>query len=199
MRRGLAISIPFFTGFGGFLFVYAVAMQTFLDWSPVRAGLAIAPLAVAFLIASLLTTRLLARFGRRVMTVGGGLLFTGLVVMAAVAGSSWPEVSALQLIPAMLLVGFGQGLIASPMFGVILSEVPVASAGVASGVLSTTQQISLALGTGLMGTLYASVSSPGSLGAGDGFAALVAVDALLAVVITVLTTRLPDPRAASAT
>ena len=34
----------------------------------------------------------------------------------------------------------------SPLFGVVLSEVPPASAGAASGVLTTTQQVALALG-----------------------------------------------------
>lgn len=54
---------------------------------------AIAPLAAAFLFASLTTSRLLARSGHHMLT----------------AGASWPHVSALALAPGFVVVGLGQG------------------------------------------------------------------------------------------
>jgi MFS family permease len=193
MRRGLGIAVPFFAGFSGFLFVYALATQEVLHWSALHAGIGLLPLAVAFLLASLTTSRLLARYGSRIMTVGGALQVVGLTAVAVTAGLTWPHVSAWTLAPSFVLVGLAQGLLASPMFGVILSEVPVESAGIGSGVLSTTQQISLALGASALGTLFLSGSNPG-----HAFVLLVAIDAVLAALITVLTTRLPDPRQATA-
>ena len=47
---------------------------------------------------------------------------------------------------------------------VVLSEVPVAEAGVGSGVLTTTQQVSLAIGVATLGTLFVSLASAGSRG-----------------------------------
>ena len=57
MAAGLALAVPFFVGFGGFMFVYAIAVQGVLGWSPLKAGAALTPMAVAFFVASLLTSR----------------------------------------------------------------------------------------------------------------------------------------------
>ena len=80
------------------------------------------------------------------------------------------------------------------MFGVILSEVPVATAGVGCGVLATTQQTSFALGTGLLGTLFVSLAASSSVGPAAAFRVLVGIDAAPALLIIGLSTRLPDPR-----
>jgi hypothetical protein len=47
---------------------------------------------------------------------------------------------------------------------VVLSEVAAAEAGVGSGVLTTTQQVSLALGVASLGTLFSALQSAGRLG-----------------------------------
>jgi MFS family permease len=198
MRRGLVTIVPFFAGFSGFLFVYALGTQEVLRWSALHAGLGLLPLAVAFLGASLVTSRLLVRYGRRVMTVGASLQSLGLLGVVLVTASTWPHVSAVTLAAPFIVVGLGQGLVASPMFGVVLSEVPIASAGVGSGVLATTQQISLALGASVFGTTFLTVAGPTSAHAGFAFALMVGIDAVLAVGITLLSTRLPDPRYAAA-
>lgn len=77
MRRGLLLAVPFFAGFGAFMFVYALVTQDRLGWSPLVAGLALAPLAATFLCASLLMPRLVARFA--VIGLGQGLVMPALV------------------------------------------------------------------------------------------------------------------------
>src|SRR4051794_28239321 len=52
MRRGLIVAAPFFAGFAAFMFVYALTAQEALHWSAVKAGLALVPMAGAFLVAS---------------------------------------------------------------------------------------------------------------------------------------------------
>lgn len=49
LRRGLALVLPFSIGFGGFMFVIAIAMQQGLRMTAVAAGVALVPCAVAFL------------------------------------------------------------------------------------------------------------------------------------------------------
>ncbi len=109
--------------------------------------------------------------------------------MAAV----WPHPSLLSVGPGFLVVGIGQGLIMSPLMGVVLSEVPQHAAGVGSGVLATTQQSSLALGVATVGTLYLTLAPLARLGALD--AALVVLGILVGVALTVsaLSRRLPNP------
>lgn len=71
LRRGLALVVPFSIGFGGFMFVIAVALQQGLRMGPAAAGLSLAPMALAFFGASLAGPRLIRRYGTRVVTAGG--------------------------------------------------------------------------------------------------------------------------------
>src|SRR5205823_9973923 len=146
MQRGLAIAVPFFAGFGAFMFVCAISLQQGAHLTPLRAGLALVPMALTFLFASLTTARLTARYGRRVLSAGAVLQAVGLVGLAGTLFAAWPDVNVLRLAPAMAVAGFGQGLVMSPLFGFVLAGVPDARAGVGSGVLATTQQTALALG-----------------------------------------------------
>ena len=50
----------------------------------------------------------------------------------------------------------------SPLFGVVLSEVPAAVAGRGSGVLTTTQQTALALGVATLGSLFLALAADGT-------------------------------------
>ena len=51
MRRGLLLAVPFFTGFGGFMFVYALTLQDGTGASALTAGLILVPMAAGFLAA----------------------------------------------------------------------------------------------------------------------------------------------------
>lgn len=105
MRRGLLLAVPFFAGFGAFMFVYALVTQDRLGWSPLVAGLALAPLAATFLCASLLMPRLVARFGRTVITDGALLQLAGLVGLIGSLSAAWPGVGAADLVAADLVFG----------------------------------------------------------------------------------------------
>ncbi|WP_435156564.1 MFS transporter [Amycolatopsis sacchari] len=188
MRRGLGIAAPFFVGFGGFLFVYALTLQDGLHLGPLESGLALTPLAVAFLGASLLSSRLVARFGHRVVVLGASTQLLGLLTLVATVLLAWPDVNALALVPGTLLCGIGQGLTAPTMFRVILSRVPASSAGVGSGMLTTTQQTCLALGVALLGTLFSAFDFE------RGLVTVTLVQALLVAGIAFAARRLPDPR-----
>jgi hypothetical protein len=157
--------IPFFATFGAFMFVYALLIQGSLGFGPMRAGVALAPLAVTFLAASLATTRLVARYGRAVIGAGALLQLVGLLMVIGVLLQWWPQITVLDLLPGFAIMGAGQGLIMSPLVRVVLSDVPVESAGAGSGVLTTTQQTSLALGVATIGSAFISLSPADRLGA----------------------------------
>ena len=158
MRRGLPLAGAFFAGFGAFLFVYALLAQGQLGFSPLKAGLALTPMAISFLGASLLMPLLVPRFGRTVITAGAAIQFFGLALLIATLESAWPTVGAGQLAGGLLVLGFGQGLVMPALIRVVLSEVPVSEAGVGSGALTTTQQVSLAMGVATLGTLFVTLA-----------------------------------------
>jgi EmrB/QacA subfamily drug resistance transporter len=193
MRRGLVLAVPFFAGFGAFMFVSALALQRGLGFSPLRSGLALVPMAVAFLLASLSTARLAARYGRRVLAAGGLLQAVGLAGLALTLLSDWPHIDPLNLAPAMIVAGVGQGFIMPLLFSFVLAGVPAVRAGVGSGILTTTQQTALALGVATLGSLFLSLSAPGSLGVEDAFVVVLAVQTAVAVGLVFGSRLLPEP------
>ncbi|MGV9886406.1 MFS transporter [Streptomyces sp. NPDC003395] len=158
LRRGLVLILPFSIGFSGFMFVVAIALQQGAGLGPVAAGLALAPLAVTFFFTSLAGPRLVARHGTRVVTAGAVLQGAGLALIALAAWRSWPHLGVLELLPGGAVAGVGQALQLPVIYRVVLSEVPPARAGVGSGVMTTTQQASLALGVATLGTLFLSLT-----------------------------------------
>jgi hypothetical protein len=91
----------------------------------------------------------------------------------------------------LAFVGFGQGLVLSPLFGVIVSRVPLNEAGIASGVLVTTQQISLALGVATLGNLFLSTSSGHGISMGAAWAIVLGIQAAVGMAFAALSQALP--------
>jgi len=197
MRFGMLAAIPVFAGFGGFMFVFALVFQTGLHFSPLTAGLALTPAAVGFLAMSLQTSRLVARYGRRVLLVGAFVQGVGLLGLVLTLLSAWPDVTVFDLAPGAFVYGVGQGAIGPVLFRVILSGVPTEAAGAGSGVLTTTQQTSIALGVATLGSLFVALAGPAALGMRDALVLVILLMTALSVVIGFLVTRLPDPRQAA--
>jgi MFS family permease len=191
MRLGLALAIPFFASFGGFMFLYAVVTQSYLGLSALAAGATLAPLAAAFCAASLVTARAVVRYGRAVISVGAGLQALGYSGLLVVLATTWPHPSIWAAMPALVVAGFGQGLVVSPLLRVILSEVPTPRAGAGAGVLATGQQTSLALGVALIGSLFSAlISVVGVKGSALGVIGIVIATAC---VVAFASRRLPNP------
>jgi MFS family permease len=154
LRHGLALIVPFSIGFSGFMFVIALALQEGARLGPVPAGLALAPMAVAFLFVSLAGPRLIGRYGTRVITAGAVVQGVGVLLIALAAWRDWPRLDFGSLLPGAAVAGAGQALQLPNVLRIVMSEVPPARAGVGSGVMVTTQQSALALGVATIGTLF---------------------------------------------
>ncbi|MEV5774349.1 MFS transporter [Streptomyces antimycoticus] len=191
LRRGLPMVVPFSIGFGGFMFVIAVALQQGLRYGPVEAGLALAPMATTFFVASLMGPRLVGRYGSRVVTAGGLIQAVGIAMLMVAVWRDWPDLSLAGLLPGVALAGFGQGLQLPVLIRIVLADVPNERAGVGSGVMVTTQQSALALGVATLGTLFLSLEP--SMGMGD--ALVITLAAQLAAIALTLLLSLRLPRA----
>ncbi|HEX4724363.1 MAG TPA: MFS transporter [Pseudonocardiaceae bacterium] len=184
MRQGLALAVPFFTSFGGFMFVYAVTLQDALHMGPFAAGLALTPLAVGFFVVSLISSRLVTRFGSRIVGYGATIQAIGLVTLIATTLLTWPHLTTLDLTPGLALMGIGNAMTMTTLFRVVLSGVPAERAGVGSGALATTQQTALALGVAVLGTAFASLAT--HLGTRDSFVLILGVMLAIALLISAL-------------
>jgi len=190
VRFGLAMAAPFFAGFGGFMFVYALALQDGAHFSPLHTGLTLLPMAAGFVVSSLAMPRLVARYERRVITVGALVQAVGLVSMGVVVLATWPVLPFAAWAVPVFVTGVGQGLVMVPLFRLILSGVPARQAGVGSGVLTTTQQASLAIGVAVIGSLYLTLSPAGHLGQKWSVVLTLGVLLVVAVVVSVMSRHL---------
>lgn len=157
MRAGLPAAFVFFVACGGFMFTTAVVLQRGLGADPMTAGLALAPYALGFLLVSVSARPLVTRFGSAMIVTGAALSSAALVGMAVQFATGAIGPVPLGAAPVMALSGIGQGMVMIPLFGVVLAGVPAARAGLASGVLTTTQQVGLGLGAAGLGVLLFTV------------------------------------------
>lgn len=192
VRRGLAIVLPFFGGAGGFFFNYTLLTQQGMAATPLMAGLSLAVMTTGFFAAAMTTTRLTRRLsGPRVITAGAATQGLGLATIATTVLAGGPDLTIPTLLPGLVVAGFGQGLVVGPLFGTILSQVETARAGVGSGVLVTTQQLALALGVALLGSLFLGLDALTNVSMGQAFALVLVIQLAAAIYIGLLSRRLP--------
>lgn len=202
MRRGLPVAAGFFSVFGAFMFVFALAAQDGLGLTSLAAGVAITPVCVAYFATSFVVPRLLARFGRRVLTAGLAVEAVGFAGVLAVVltrwdvlrgGASHPAASVaaavVLVVAALIVVGIGQAFCVGSLFRLVLSEVLPEAAGVGSGVVVTTQQTSMAIGVALLGSVFTSVAAGSML---TGVAVALAVMLGLTALLAAFSVRLPS-------
>ncbi len=154
MRLGLLTAVCYFTTFGGFMFVFALATQGDAHLTPLMGGLTLLPLAAAFMVVSASFPRIERRWGSRTLVAGWAIQLVGYAALAGVVAEVWPHVTPLNLALPMAVAGTGGALVMTPLFGLVLSQVPPEQAGLGSGILITAQQTCLSLGAALVGTVY---------------------------------------------
>jgi len=158
-RVGMPLSMVFFAGVPAFFFTFSLYLQVGQGFSALRSGLTTIPFAIASAVLSSRSAVLARRLGRTVLLVGCLLIALGmavaLVTVTLVGDSAHPW----QFIPAFVLAGAGLGCFAAPNTTVILDGVPTRSAGQASGLLATSQQVGGAVGVALAGIVFFGVLS----------------------------------------
>ncbi len=142
-------------GMLGFFFMNSLYMQRVLGLDPLRIGLAFLPVAVTIGLLSVgLSARLTTRFGaRRVLYPALVLMGTGLALYMRLPVHSAYFVD---LLPGMLLLGVGAGLVFPSLATLAMSSATESDSGLASGLLNTTAQVGGALGLAVLATLAAS-------------------------------------------
>lgn len=164
---GLFSGTCFFNGTAAFFLVSTVFLQNGLGFSPREAGLTFAWFAIAFLGSSLASVRIQPRLGSRIINLGAALMITGLTSLLLITAWRGASLGGLELAPALLVYGTGQGFVMPTLVSTILINIKGHDAGSASGVLSTVQQASFATGVAVIGTVFFSVL--GTLTSTDAF------------------------------
>ena len=149
-----AVTITFFALFG-FIFLVTQYFQFVRGYGTLSTGARILPVALSIAVASVVGAQLAPRIGTKVV-VTTGLVFFGtafLWISTIAVDTSYPHV----VVPQMVLMGLGMGLISTPATESILLVLPPARAGVGSAVNDATRELGGTLGVAVVGSLFASV------------------------------------------
>lgn len=190
-------------GMFAWFFLAALYLQLVLGYGPLEVGLSFLPSNIIMALFSIgLSAKLVMRFGiRTCLTVGLSLVTLGLLlfVRLPVDGQFVRDV-----LPSMILLGFGAGISFNPMLLAAMSDVAPEESGLASGVVNTAFMMGGALGLAVLASVASAhtgaLLKEGSvqavaLTAGYHRAFLLGgVFALLAAVVTGLYLRIPKEK-----
>jgi len=184
--RGLMVVGMYSTFFIGVLY-----FQHVLGYDPIATGLAFLPqtLMVAVMSAGL-TARIMARLGARTTALGG--LVVVAVGLALFVGSGPGTAYFPQIFGAVLLIGFGAATAFTPLLTIALAGVPAKDAGIGSGIVNVSQQVSGVLSVAILGAVSAShtasllASGSSTVDALDGGYRLAFVVALASVLVAIV-------------
>jgi EmrB/QacA subfamily drug resistance transporter len=147
------------TGMYSTFFLGTLYLEHVLHYSALSTGLAFMPWTVTVGILSLgVTARLVRRFGSmRVLLSGMSAVIIGLALLSTtgVHTSFFPTIFF-----AYFTIGLGVGTSFMPLLTIAMSDVPARDAGLGSGIINVSQQVSGAFGLAVLGTL-ASTRSKG--------------------------------------
>jgi EmrB/QacA subfamily drug resistance transporter len=138
-----------FLAFFGFIFVILQYVQFVLGYSPLGAGVALAPMAVVVMGLSPRVPKLLERFGpARVAPIGLLLMAAGFAILSTAGQDStyW------LLLAGLLPLGVGMALATIPATTAIVSSLPPEKQGVASAVNDLSREVGGALGIAVLGS-----------------------------------------------
>ncbi|MCW2632706.1 MAG: EmrB/QacA subfamily drug resistance transporter [Pseudonocardia sp.] len=143
-----------FAALAGFLFLNALYLQNVRGYTPLQAGLLTLPMAAMAALFPLLSGRIVGTRGSRIpLLVGGAGIVVGTGLLFAVIA---PDTPLPVLMLAYVVFGIGFGMVNAPITNAAVSGMPLAQAGVASAVASTSRQIGTALGVAVIGALVTS-------------------------------------------
>jgi EmrB/QacA subfamily drug resistance transporter len=138
--------------FGVFFFM-SIYMQNILGYSATKTGAAFLPLTILIILIAPIAGKSSDRIGSRALMTAGMLCLAASLVLFSRLGldsSFW------DILPGLIVGGFGMALVMTPMTAAALGSVPVEKSGVGSGVLNTFRQVGGALGIAVMGAIVAS-------------------------------------------
>ena len=135
-------------------FLSALYLQLVLGYSPLEVGLGFLPGNIIMGVLSVaVSARLVMRFGVRIpLAAGLGLAGVGLLLFARapVDGNYVVDV-----LPSMILLGFGAGIAFNPVLFAAMSDVQPTEAGLASGIVNTAFMMGGALGLAVLASVAA--------------------------------------------
>jgi EmrB/QacA subfamily drug resistance transporter len=142
------------SGLFAMFYFNSLYVQRVLGYSPIKAGLAFVPFTIGIVIGAGLSQTLVKRIGLRSVGIIGMLMGTVGMLLFVRLGVDGDYVT--DLLPGIVLISIGMGMTFVPVTLIATSGIEAGDAGLASGLLNTSQQIGGALGLAILSTLATS-------------------------------------------
>jgi EmrB/QacA subfamily drug resistance transporter len=150
IRSANVVMLLVAAGLFAMFYFNSLYVQRVLGYSPIQAGLAFLPFTVGIVVGAGLSQAFVQRLGlKRIGIVGLCMATAGMLLLLRVdVGGAY----ATDLLPGILLISVGMGLTFVPVTLIATTGVESGDAGLASGLMTTSQQIGGALGLAILST-----------------------------------------------
>ncbi len=129
-------------------------MQNYWGFSPLQSGLAFIPatalVAAMMTVSGIMGQRLGSRLRLAIIAGSLAVVVSALYLLRLDAGSTYID----GLLPAFLIRGLGIGIVMTTTSLAVMSAVPIAKSGLASGMLTMARQIGTAMGVAVLGAVF---------------------------------------------
>jgi MFS family permease len=144
----------------GTSFVVAVYLQTVRGYNAIETGVIFTAATVGVLVSSLAAERLAKRRPQKTLIVAG---FVGtLAGIGLLLGLVYASSSILALVPGLLVIGLGLGVMLTPSVTVVQSSFPEEQQGEISGLSRSVSNLGSSFGTAIAGTILVSDLASGT-------------------------------------
>ncbi|HYJ12206.1 MAG TPA: MFS transporter [Thermomicrobiales bacterium] len=143
-----SFAVSFFIS--GIAFSMTMYWQNIHGFSAIKTGMTMLPMVITMMALSPISGVLINRIGTsRLITVG--MLITGGAAFLYLR--TGVDATFLEVVPAMVVMGFGMALIFAPVTTAVLNSVPADKSGIASAVNGAVRETGFAFGVALLGTI----------------------------------------------
>jgi EmrB/QacA subfamily drug resistance transporter len=134
----------------GLAFALTMYYQNVHGFSAIRTGFTMLPSVIPMVIIGAASGALVTKLGARHMITAGMIIAAIGIYLLSRVGVSTPF---LNLVPALVIFGTGNGLVFAPMMTTLMNSVETDKAGVASAVNGAIRETGFAFGIALLGTI----------------------------------------------
>jgi EmrB/QacA subfamily drug resistance transporter len=150
---GNSVGLILMFGLLSIIFLLVLFMQLVLDYSAIKTGLVLLPLAGMTMIVAPISGRLSDTIGSR------WLLFFGMAFAALgiyLMSNLTPTEAWQHLMAPLAVCGLGMGLVMAPTTSAVMASAPMERSGQAAGILATMRQVGSVLGISVIGAILQS-------------------------------------------
>ncbi len=156
VRGANLIMAPLYATMLGSFFMMTLYLQGIMKLDPLATGLAFLPFPFTLAVVSYQMPKLVGKYGfKRFLIVGPLFVIAGLLWLSNLHVDS---TYVFGILPATILIPLGIGMTMMPVIAAATSGVPADESGLASGLITTAQQMGGALGLSILSGIAASVA-----------------------------------------